>query len=155
MTPKKKEKERLIIAIDFGTTFSGAAYCFSSQGSKKVGIVTEWPKSEATPKIPTLIDYSENLPWEDLEFAWGSAVKLLSTSHIPYIKLMLDPSQEHSISGASQSIQDVMAKLPKPPVDVAADFIKAMYTHALAQIAKEVPQQYFNMCEKEFVLTGR
>lgn len=36
-------EERVIIALDFGTTFSGIAYCFPNQGSSKVATVVNWP----------------------------------------------------------------------------------------------------------------
>lgn len=38
-------EERVIIALDFGTTFSGIAYCFPNKGSSKVGTVINWPGS--------------------------------------------------------------------------------------------------------------
>jgi hypothetical protein len=36
-------EERLIIALDFGTTYSGIAYCFPNQANSKVSTVTDWP----------------------------------------------------------------------------------------------------------------
>lgn len=48
-----------------------------------------------------------------------------------------------------------LRKLPKPAIDVAADFISAIYKHALTEISKEVPDDYMAICQKEFVLSGR
>lgn len=36
---------------------------------------------------------------------------------------------------------------------MAADFIGAMYKHALSVAESSVLRDYFNMCEKEFVLS--
>lgn len=36
-------EERVIIAVDFGTTFSGVAYCFPNQENFKVAAVVNWP----------------------------------------------------------------------------------------------------------------
>lgn len=36
-------EERVIIALDFGTTFSGIAYCFPNQHNAKVATVVNWP----------------------------------------------------------------------------------------------------------------
>ena len=36
-------EERVIIALDFGTTFSGIAYCFPNQQNSKVATVVNWP----------------------------------------------------------------------------------------------------------------
>lgn len=40
-----ESEERLIIALDFGTTFSGIAYCFPNQANAKVAAVDSWPGS--------------------------------------------------------------------------------------------------------------
>lgn len=44
-TPKAtpKPEDKLIIALDFGTTFSGIAYSFKGQQHPKVVAVTNWP----------------------------------------------------------------------------------------------------------------
>jgi hypothetical protein len=36
-------EERVIISLDFGTTFSGIAYCFPNKGNSKVATVVNWP----------------------------------------------------------------------------------------------------------------
>lgn len=41
-TPNDSD-ERLIIALDFGTTFSGIAYCFANQRDAKVIPIVDWP----------------------------------------------------------------------------------------------------------------
>lgn len=46
-----------------------------------------------------------------------------------------------------------LKKLPKDPVSVAADFIGAIYRHALSEIENTVPTKYFQLCQKEFVLS--
>lgn len=46
-----------------------------------------------------------------------------------------------------------LKKLPKDPVSVAADFIGAIYRHALSEIESAVPTKYFKRCQKEFVLS--
>jgi molecular chaperone DnaK (HSP70) len=35
--------EKLIIAIDFGTTFSGIAFCFANQANPQVASIVDWP----------------------------------------------------------------------------------------------------------------
>lgn len=46
-----------------------------------------------------------------------------------------------------------MKRLPKSAVDVAADFIGAMYNHAMEKIGSRVPREYLDLCEKTFVLS--
>jgi len=41
--PILARKDKLVIALDFGTTFSGIAYCFMGQRDPTVAAVTNWP----------------------------------------------------------------------------------------------------------------
>jgi hypothetical protein len=43
--------------------------------------------------------------------------------------------------------------LGKPAVEVAADFIGAMYKHAMSKISSKVPAEYLDMCQKQFILS--
>jgi len=38
-----ESEEKVIIALDFGTTYSGIAYCFPGQNNPKVATVVNWP----------------------------------------------------------------------------------------------------------------
>lgn len=47
-----------------------------------------------------------------------------------------------------------MAKLVKPPVEMAADYIRSMYQHAMDHIATKVPEDYLqNEVKKKFVIS--
>jgi hypothetical protein len=70
------------------------------------------------------------------------------------VKLLLDPSQERPLYLPTGNIKRDLKKLPKTPVEIAADFIGAIYQHALTEIAKEVPEHYMLICQKHFVLSG-
>ncbi|KFY82655.1 hypothetical protein V498_08516 [Pseudogymnoascus sp. VKM F-4517 (FW-2822)] len=145
-------EERVIIALDFGTSFSGIAYCFPNQGSSKVATVVNWPgldgESHNAPKIPTLINYTG----KGGAFVWGAAVDPMADS-IVGVKLLLDPSQEKPLYLPTGNIKLDLKKLPKSPLLVAADFIKAIYEYALSEISKEVPKSYMELCQKQFVLS--
>lgn len=69
------------------------------------------------------------------------------------VKLLLDPSQERPLYLPTVNIKETLEQLPKEPVSVAADFIGALYKHALSEIGKAVPNHYFRLCKKEFVLS--
>jgi molecular chaperone DnaK (HSP70) len=144
--------EKLIIALDFGTTFSGIAFCFANQRDTKVAAIMDWPGSEgeSAPKIPTLINYHSSNP---KEFAWGSSVNRRN-DNIVGVKLLLDPEQERPLHLPTGNIKRDIKNLPKKPVYIAADFIGAIYRHALSEIAKTVPKKYMSMCQKHFVLSG-
>ena len=143
--------EKLIIALDFGTTFSGIAYCFANQRDTKVVAILEWPgaEGESAPKIPTLINYSDA---NGGEFAWGASVNRMQ-DNIVGVKLLLDPKQERPLYLPTANVKRTIKSLPKAPVEIAADFIGAVYRHALGEISKVVPHDYFKICQKHFVLS--
>ena len=143
--------EKLVIALDFGTTFSGIAFCFPNQNDTQVASIMDWPGGESAPKIHTLISYD---PKNARSFSWGASVNRMTDS-IVGIKLLLDPDQERPLYLPTGNLQRDIKKLPKKPVEVAADFIRAIYQHALAEIAKKVPKGYMSLCQQKFVLSGR
>jgi molecular chaperone DnaK (HSP70) len=147
--------EHLIIAFDFGTTYSGVAYCFPSQQDAKVYPIMDWPEGETAPKIPTLIRYDAH---NSSRFSWGPSVNQVNQREnaIVGVKLLLDPSQECPLYlpiGHGTTEQDIR-KLQKTPVQVAADFLGAIHQHALSEIARKVPAGYLSLCSKQFVLSG-
>jgi len=105
-------------------------------------------EGQATPKIPTVIAYTNS----GKEFQWG-ALADQKDGNIVAVKLLLDPSQERPMYLPSMNHKRILKNLPKPPLDIATDFIGAMYRHAISEISKTVQKEYFDACEKEFVVT--
>lgn len=144
-------EEKLVIALDFGTTYSGIAFCFPNQQDTKVASIIEWPGGESAPKVHTLVSYDKGNP---SKFSWGASVNRMTDS-IVGIKLLLDPTQERPLYLPSGNLQRDIRKLPKRPVEVAADFIRSIYQHALKEITKQVPKEYMSLCQQKFVLSGK
>ncbi|OTA93248.1 hypothetical protein M434DRAFT_11786 [Hypoxylon sp. CO27-5] len=144
--------DRIIIALDFGTTFSGIAYAFNSPGKKpEVSPILDWPGLEGhrQPKVPTLISYD---PHDSTKFKWGGQVDWRSEA-VQGVKLLLDPDQPQPIYLPTTNTKGELKKLPKDPVDIAADFIGAIYKHALSKIESAAVKDYFEFCQKQFVLS--
>lgn len=163
--------DRIVIAVDFGTTFSGVAYAFNSPGKKpEVVSILDWPggffashlhvsslvsdtplglDGYRQPKVPTLILYDEQDP---TKFKWGGEVTWRDPA-VHGVKLLLDPDQAKPAYLPISSFRKDRKALPKEPVDVAADFISAIYKHALNKIESSSVREYFNHCEKEFILS--
>ncbi|KAG6199235.1 hypothetical protein E4U10_005217 [Claviceps purpurea] len=146
-----EREEKLIIALDFGTTYSGVAYCFANQIDAKPVAIMNWPGNRgiAAPKIPTILEYSEEEP---TGFRWGASVNK-SSGGIVAIKLLLDPKQERPLYLPATHTRTELRALPKAPIEIAADFMRAIYEHALEEIASAVPKAYMDICQKEFVLS--
>ncbi|KAG6172017.1 hypothetical protein E4U11_006690 [Claviceps purpurea] len=146
----RERDEKLIIALDFGTTYSGVAYCFANQTNAVPKAVLDWPdQGLSAPKIPTIIEYTEK---DSRGFRWGASVDRLNGG-IVGIKLLLDPTQERPLYLPTKNIDQELKSLPKKPFEVAADFIQAIYEHALQDIGRTIPKAYMDMCDKEFVLS--
>lgn len=141
--------EKLVIALDFGTTYSGVAFCFPNQSDPKVASIMDWPGGESAPKVHTLISYDAK---DSTKFSWGASVNRMTDS-ISGIKLLLDPAQERPLYLPTGDLQRDIRRLPKKTADVAADYIRSLFQHALSEITKKVPQGYLAMCQREYVLT--
>lgn len=101
------------------------------------------------PKVPTLILYNENDP---SQFKWGGEVHWRDPA-VHGVKLLLDPDQPKPEYLPESSFKNDRNRLPKDPVDVAADFLGAIYKHALTTIEASGISGYFQFCQKEFILT--
>ncbi|TVY30987.1 Heat shock 70 kDa protein [Lachnellula hyalina] len=149
--PKVYESEdKLVIGLDFGTTFSGIAYAFSNERKPDLVSIMDWPGLEGNkqPKVPTVICYDEA---DKTKFTWGGMKHPREV--VPGIKLLLDPDQPGPLYLPESSAKSDLKSLGKPAVDVAADFIGAMYKHAISRIESKVPSDYLEMCQKQFVLS--
>lgn len=98
------------------------------------------------PKVPTLISYGEKDG-----FTWGGQKH--KSDIVQGVKLLLDPDQPRPIYLPESTAKSDIKRLVKPPVDVAADFIRAIYQHAMTKIESQIPAGYLRMCQKKFVLS--
>jgi molecular chaperone DnaK (HSP70) len=147
----EQEDKQLIIGFDFGTTFSGIAYGFTSTPDADPICITDWPGREGheLKKVPTLMRYLD-----DGTFQWGYKVDPTSTDKIEGIKLLLDPSQSRdSLALNLVGTHTVLKRLGKKPVEVAGDYIREVYKHAMAKIEDAWPSGYISGFKKTFVLS--
>lgn len=85
-------------------------------------------------------------------FTWGAQKH--DHARIEGIKLLLDPDQDKPIYVPASNTKGELAKLGKPPVEVAADYIQSIYEHAMERIASKVPEDYLeNDVQKKFVIS--
>jgi hypothetical protein len=110
--------------------------------------ITPGAEGRKQPKIPTIISYD---PKNKKSFAWGAQKS--NHEKIEAIKLLLDPDQETPLYVPASNTKAELQKLGKPAVEVAADFIGAIYKHAMSKIEAKIPKDYLQLCQKKFVLT--
>ncbi|PQE20384.1 hypothetical protein CJF30_00001714 [Rutstroemia sp. NJR-2017a BBW] len=137
-----QSEDQLVIALDFGTTFSGIAYSFLKGGKPDLVSILDWPGREGRkqPKIPTAINYDSG---HADGFSWGAQKH--KNEPVRGIKLLLDTDQKMPIYLPASSAKEALNRLGKPAVDVAGDFIGAMYRHAMSRIESTIPVDYLDM----------
>ncbi|EXJ69341.1 uncharacterized protein A1O5_07377 [Cladophialophora psammophila CBS 110553] len=146
----KDTRDSLIIALDFGTTYSGIAYALTTD-PEKVFTIDSWPGGDRNaPKTPTALQYGSG---SVTNLKWGYELDRLEGEKIQHIKLLLDPEQPRPYF-IPTNIEAEMAKLPKPVVDVASDYMRAIFEHAIKEIEGHflVPELLHNF-DKQYVLT--
>ncbi|KAK6341573.1 hypothetical protein TWF696_008644 [Orbilia brochopaga] len=167
------ERETLVVAVDFGTTFSGVAFCHSSQNAlNDAEVIVSWPSNGIAPKVPTEIRY-----YEDREPAWGAEASLAfqrrqnksSATTYGRFKLLLDPTADNNISDNKKSnikfgsidvgVSSIQAhnriKLPptKSAVDVTTDFLKFLYAELMEKHLRKKLPDTLNLTPIRFVFT--
>lgn len=91
-------------------------------------------------------------PKNKKSFTWGAQQH--KHTKIEGIKLLLDPDQDKPIYVPATNTKAELAKLGKPPVEVAADYIRSIYEHAMERIATKVPENYLeNDVQRKFVIS--
>ena len=125
------------------------AYVFTTKPDQ-VYTITDWPgaKGRSVPKAPSTIKYS------DLQsFQWGYELERTLQEKIEGIKLLLDPYQEKPLYVPQSNTEAELKKLGKPALDVATDYIGAIYQHAMRKIEGKYPKNFLDLLEKQFVLS--
>ncbi|TVY15151.1 hypothetical protein LARI1_G006420 [Lachnellula arida] len=126
-------QHKLIVGIDYGTTFSGVSYVTTDKsGSDDIKIITSWPGEQASSsKTPTRIAYARENPLiQDNRWGFQAHSKLISYS---WTKLLLDNNAkvgEHDDPTLSQMAGSGILKLPsfREAAGVCEDFLHEVYT---------------------------
>ena len=98
--------------------------------------------------MPTIISYD---PSDKSSFSWGG--QRHEHPKIEGLKLLFDTEQDTPLYITENNTEAELQKLGKSVIDVAADYISSIYTHAISVIETEVPSEYMQMCQKMFVVT--
>jgi molecular chaperone DnaK (HSP70) len=157
LSPTFESKSDLVIAIDFGTTFSGVAYAHESNAAyavtsmsdmkrvaEKVTVVRSWPNQVGTfnDKTPTVLAYNSSPPH------WGASVQPNDKPRAAHFKLGLQENvSNHYVSPASSFatisvlggyLMDhnwMHPDLPqKKAVDFTADYLTRLIDHVLTEV---------------------
>ncbi|KAL9020036.1 MAG: hypothetical protein Q9185_002725 [Variospora sp. 1 TL-2023] len=127
---------KIIVAVDFGTTFSG------------------WPDNDclgavSNAKVPTELQYTED------GFVWGFGIPHDMLRH-QWFKLGLDPKRPKPMSGLASALPDEKAAPPEhnqSPETLVKDYLSALRQHLESVLAKTLPGSVFMTTPREYIIT--
>jgi hypothetical protein len=113
--------------------------------------ISVWPGADdrKVPKAPTVLKYEDS---SCTTFKWGYELDGSLEEKIEGIKLLLDLDQQRPLY-APTNIQAEIDKLGKSVLDVATDYIRAIYQHALKEIENAYIADYIKSNDKQYVLS--
>ncbi|KAF6221406.1 hypothetical protein HO133_002261 [Letharia lupina] len=152
---KKATKEpdrKILVAVDFGTTFSGIAWAQTRQ-PEVPSIIIQWPDATSdslegvsSDKVPTEITYDgEN-------YRWGFQIKDPEQRH-QWFKLALDSSQARDMDLASQYTDPRACPPPYDAEKLATDFMTALRQHTVRVLRHNVPESALLSTPIEYIIT--
>ncbi|KAF2130413.1 Hsp70 family protein [Dothidotthia symphoricarpi CBS 119687] len=128
---------RLVIGLDYGTTYTGVSFCETSDTGvigKDIEVVKDWPsrhtKIGTKEKVPSEIAVSDRSHW-------GALIASNEQRHM-WTKLDLEGSQ---VGEAAKILQELSLSTQGPheqPVDIVADFL----THVRNHLVQNLDNQY-------------
>ncbi|KAL8732513.1 MAG: hypothetical protein Q9166_002727 [cf. Caloplaca sp. 2 TL-2023] len=129
----------IVVGIDFGTTYTAAAWADSSN-PHLVEIIRNWPSGgqAVSSQVPSEIAYDHN---DRTRFSWGYKISPLSHK-IKWFKLGLEVDQEA-----------IALPLGLSPADVICDYLSAIYKHVLATLHRRIDQSIMQRANVIFALT--
>ena len=159
----------LIVAIDFGTTWSGICWVFSNNVSIVVysvitltftqlenpRVVRVWPASDGTvetsEKVPTRIAYDA----EGKPYAWGLMIKGNQKRYQEF-KLNLDDSRKAHHAKMANAYPDPASlpfTFPFKPAKLSIDFLHELREWLESDVDNEMGAGHFSSLKVEYVIT--
>ncbi|KAI4748507.1 actin-like ATPase domain-containing protein [Aureobasidium sp. EXF-12298] len=167
MAPSKG-RDRLIVGIDFGTTFSGCAIAYSGdpEAADEIQVVKNWPGSNGitSDKVPSEIVYENTMPtsgikrnWngeaiDNNKFRWGLEIKPDET-RLRCLKLRLDPKQRLPNYVSKEELCKELQRSGKTAEEAISDYLTEIYRRAKEALVKRFTQNMVSSTTIEVVLT--
>ncbi|KAH7093078.1 hypothetical protein FB567DRAFT_487211 [Paraphoma chrysanthemicola] len=125
---------RIVIAVDFGTTYSGVAICETSDDGtqgRQIEVLRNYPschtKIGTKDKVPSEIAYLKD------GVEWGSNIPTHEGRYM-WMKLQLDRRHSGEAAKIMREMFSAGAGPSKKPVDIIADFLRCLKEHILKNL---------------------
>ncbi|KAM3531231.1 hypothetical protein MY4038_004568 [Beauveria bassiana] len=148
--------DRLIVGVDFGTTFSGVAAVYTSNPDD-IDIIKTWPGSNGitSDKVPTEISYdfpTSTTAETEPNVKWGFQFKP-EESRLRCIKLFLDRSQKLPFYVSPLDTAAQLKRFNKNVVDAVSDYLTQIYKHTMDTLTRRYGESFMASTKVDFVLT--
>ncbi|KAL2404054.1 hypothetical protein ABEF95_005446 [Exophiala dermatitidis] len=148
---------KIIVGIDYGTTYSGISFVTTNKSSDEIVIVSKWPSLTGSAwKAPSVIAYSSENPKINRNH-WGFEG---SRTHKQYVwtKLLVDSGNDlakHDDPLLEQMYGPGFLRLPpnKSAKDVVQEFLSELYLFTVSTLEKELSLGVFNAMPMECWIT--
>ncbi|PNS16892.1 Heat shock protein 12B [Sphaceloma murrayae] len=148
----KATRDKIIVGIDFGTTFSGIAfqYAASDHAADRITLIKSWPggNHQTSDKVPTQLVYKT----DGGGLKWGYEVQPTETS-LRCIKLLLDEGQSFPDWASKAALEKELSDRHKSATDVIADYMTKLHDFAIAELGKAYTPAFLQATPIEFILT--
>ncbi|KAF2839632.1 actin-like ATPase domain-containing protein [Patellaria atrata CBS 101060] len=157
--------DRLIVGVDFGTTYSGVAAVYSAT-PEDIDIIKTWPGGNGitSDKVPTEIAYvsspsnasstslGSNGESKPQDIKWGFQFKP-EESRLRCIKLFLDRNQQlpHFVSPLDTAAQ--LKNYGRTVMDAVSDYLTQIYKHTMDTLTRRYGETFMSLTKVQFVLT--
>lgn len=142
---------KLIVGVDFGTTFSGVAWA-ETKRPDVLSTITTWPVSSgslegaSSEKVPSKLRYSAT------GTQWGFSIPLnasTATDVVEWWKLDLEPSMDR----LQQSKDNCAARGGRDAVQLTRDYLGLLSDHLLYVLRQKLGESVASSTPLEFVIT--
>ncbi|KAJ5176311.1 uncharacterized protein N7482_002188 [Penicillium canariense] len=160
-----KHLHKIIVGVDFGTTFTGVSYVDSTKKAiEDINVIRTWPgpsrEQDETWKTPSRIAYGQENQnsIEGNNIKWGYQVKPGMKSY-SWTKLLLDPERPLLRPFATKTDVlegDGLMKIPEFKTsarDVCSDYLREIYNYTYAHLEKHNTSAIMNVTALEFWFT--
>ncbi|KXX73604.1 Chaperone protein DnaK [Madurella mycetomatis] len=143
-------ERKIIVGIDFGTTYSGVAWAETQRPDRRVAI-TAWPISrtsregESSDKVPTKLRYNGD------NVEWGFSIPVHATPDqiIEWFKLDLDPS----LQSMGAAVSGAAARGGRNVDKLVTDYMSALGDHLMYTLREKLGEGVVRSTPLEFVVT--
>ncbi|KAH4054949.1 hypothetical protein HBI64_117810 [Parastagonospora nodorum] len=143
---------RLIVAVDYGTTYTGVSYCeTSSTGSHRNSeVIHDWPSRNT--KIGTKEKVPSEVTYQPEGIVWGSLIAPNVQRHI-WTKLYLDSRKSGEAAKILSEVTASPQKSRKKPVEIVADYLAQIKAHLIKNLDQKFGQTLWRSLPITLVVT--